>query len=101
MKQCPICNKRECFRWESACDICKTIQNGDKIKREILDGERDSTDCEDSIYCPYCGEIYEPCYADDSDLWVEGESERECGVCDKKFNIYVNVSHSYDTSRME
>ena len=99
---CKICGKEDsALSWESSCYLCSIKKKDEDIKSEILKGERDCTECENKIYCPYCGEEYEQIVEVDADLDYEGEYERECGFCDKEFTIYVNVLYSYDTNRKE
>lgn len=91
------CGKHK-FSWEDECYACKVKNYNAKIKEDILAGEVKSTDCESEIICPWCGEIYE--IEDNYDLYQDGEHEVECGACDRKFIVTVNVSYSYDTSRV-
>jgi len=101
-RQCNICGKENStFRWESVCCSCRQKKWDDDIKDEIISGERDGTDCEDKIYCPHCGEVYDICPADDSDLFYECDTERECIYCGKEFSINVSVSYSYSASRKD
>lgn len=98
---CEVCGREfEKLSWESSkCYSCRIKSHQSEISEKIKSGEVDSTDCEDEIYCPHCGEIYE---IDDSyDLYDEGKHEIECPECGKKFTVDTNVSYSFDTKRSE
>lgn len=98
---CPICNKNEIwFSWENKCTDCQKKEYDNQIKENIVSGDEIRTYCESDIYCPWCGEKYEPDYCDDADvLYDEGEHELECPECEKRFRVITNISYSYDTDR--
>lgn len=92
---CKTCGKATTLSWQDKCYSCQQREYRVKVKEEIE--ETGETDCENEIYCPWCGEIYEPdC---ESELYEDGEHELTCGECDKRFTVTVNVSYSYDTKR--
>jgi transposase-like protein len=97
-KLCEKCGKEFTpFLYDTMCYSCKKKKHQEDIADEIKNGETDETDCEDEIYCPYCGELYEPdC---EYELYEEGEHDLTCGECDKEFIVTVNISYSYDTKR--
>lgn len=96
---CEVCGREfDKLPWESdKCYSCKTKEYQSELSEQIKSGESDSTVCEDEIYCPYCGEIYE--ISDDYDLYDEGEHEIECSECERKFTVNTNVSYSFDTKK--
>lgn len=99
-KICSTCGKEKyIFSWESECSRCSTERYHKEMKRQILAGERNSTDTESEIYCPYCGEIHE--IDDEYDLYDDGWHETYCGSCDKAFTVVTSVSHYFDTERIE
>lgn len=101
LKTCGTCGeKRHMFSWETECYSCRTEKHKKELKRQIEDGEITETDCEDEVYCPYCGEEYEQ-DVDDYELYNEGETELVCPECDKLFVVEVSVSYSYATKRQE
>lgn len=57
-------------------------------------------DCEDEVFCPYCGLEHEADGEDDA-FYVEGEHIFVCHECNKEFLVDTNVSYSYSTSRKE
>ena len=86
------------FDGEAHCPSCAMERHREDLKRDILADEIDSTDCENEIVCPWCGEIYEP--EDDYELYQDGDYERECPYCEKRFKVNVSVCISYDTERV-
>lgn len=88
--------------WEQKlCYSCVKKKHAEEIKDSILHGGEVGTDCEDEIYCPYCGEEVglEPC--DDGDvLYTEGDHEVECPHCERLFVVNTTVHCFYDTRRI-
>ena len=74
------------------CDKC------DRRFNQELDWESEGeTFQEDKITCPYCG--YE-CDDYDGYSFEEGKTEEvECPVCDRKFDLEVEVKRTYSTKR--
>ena len=100
--KCRICGREtHALPWEDPlCYSCQEKQWDEKIKEEIQSGEATETSCEDKIYCPWCGEIYE----DDDDyelMYQDGDHEVICYDCGKSFKVTTNVSVHYDTERIE
>lgn len=98
---CKECGKMimVCSFEEELCFSCKKKKYRNDAKRNVENGEVTEFDCEDEIYCPYCGEVYE--IEDEYELYIEGEHEVECPFCERAFTVNVNVSYSYDTRRAE
>ena len=91
-RNCPKCNKETyLFVDDKDCHNCRTEQKIKKLGREAK--ELGYTRAEDYIVCPYCGNHY-------------GEEEMHnsmvvrCCHCSKKFNVEVEYSVSYSTSKM-
>ena len=87
--------------WEDTCYGCSQKRHLQEIKEQLLSSEIDETSCESEIICPYCGEVndYDCDYYDD--IYTEGDKVMRCNCCEKEFNLCVNVSYSYDTSRLD
>ena len=53
-----------------------------------------NTEDNESIICPYCGEVYEPSYEDTYigneavDCYTEDTEEYTCDKCGKRFTMY-------------
>jgi hypothetical protein len=99
-KKCKICGKEEPYMmsWETECYSCRKENHEREIKQQIEDGEITEVDCEDEVYCPYCGwkQVGE---CDDETFYVEGEYEFTCYECEKEFLIDTRASYSYSTRR--
>lgn len=98
---CEKCGKETyvVFGWErSICHKCREEEHAEELREQILSGEIDCTDCEDNIYCPWCGERYE--IDNEYSLYVDGSHDVTCYNCSKKFEVTTNVSYSFDTERI-
>ena len=98
---CKKCGKETfVFSWEEhICRSCRDAAWDKSIKEEIQSGEKNDTTCEDKVYCPWCGEVYDT--TDEPEIaYGEGDHEVECVECGKPFKISTNVSISYDTERI-
>jgi len=51
-----------------------------------------------SIMCPYCGNEHYPEEASDHE---QGRQEYECGRCDKTFSLDIDISFSWQSTRLE
>lgn len=99
IKICKICEKeRNMMSWETECYPCKKERHEREIKQQIEDGEITSVDCEDEVYCPYCG-WKQGAECDDETFYVEGEYGFTCCECEKEFWVETRVSYSYSTRR--
>lgn len=100
--KCRICGcETHALSWEDPlCYSCKEKMWDERIKEEIQSGETTETSCEDKIYCPWCGEIYED-YDNTELMYQDGDHEVTCDDCGKSFKVTTNVSISYDTERIE
>lgn len=99
-RDCKTCG-RPIKDWQRGdlCYSCK-IQEYNKITSENLrSSEMTSTTCEDEIFCPWCGEIYN--IDDEYELYGEGEHDLTCHHCDKEFSVETNVTYSFSTERKE
>ena len=97
-KNCLVCGKESyLMSWETECFSCKNKKYNNKISQQIKDGEIDSVDCEDEIFCPYCGEINE--VNDNYEIYEDGEHDFTCCDCEKEFTVTTNISYSFDTKR--
>ena len=102
MNICKTCGKENKYMmsWETECYSCRKERNRKEIQQQIEDGEIMEVDCEDEIYCPYCGQVHEEDYEDDA-FYVGGEHEFTCCECEKSFLVDTHVSYSYSTKRKE
>lgn len=101
MKKCETCGKESyMFSWESECFSCRKKRNAREIRQQIEDGEIIEVDCEEEVFCPYCGLDHDVDFEND-ELYVEGECEFTCAECEKDFLVDVHVSYSYSTRRKE
>ena len=100
-KICSICGEeRLMISWEDTCVTCKNEKYLKELRENLLSNEITSTECEDEIICPYCGEgIKLEC--DDAANWEEGNYIGYCDWCDREFRFETHVSISYSTQRME
>ena len=99
IKICKTCGKeRNMMSWETECYPCEKERHAREIRRQIEDGEIAEVDCEDKIYCPYCGQVHEEDCEDDT-FYVGGEHEFICCECEKEFLVDTHVSYSYSTRR--
>lgn len=81
------------------CYKCREKEYAEELKEQILSGETDCTDCEDNIYCPWCGDRYE--IDEEYELYTDGGHDLTCYHCGKKFEVTTNVSYSFDTERVD
>jgi hypothetical protein len=100
IKICKTCGKEKKYMmsWETECYSCRKENHAREIRRQIEDGEITSVDCEDEVYCPYCGRKQEA-ECDDETFYVEGEYRFTCCECEKEFWVETRVSYSYSTRR--
>ncbi len=100
-KICSICGEeRLMLSWEDTCVTCTKEKHLNELRENILSNEITSTDCEDEIICPYCGEGIE-LECDDAANWEEGNYIGYCDWCDKDFRFQTHVSISYSSQRMK
>lgn len=98
-KTCSGCGKvKSMFSWENKCFACGKKEYRQKIKDDIANGEITETNCETEIYCPWCGEAFDPSDFD-GEMYEEGGHEITCSECEKDFVADVRVSYYYDTKR--
>lgn len=98
---CPICKKEENKYWiekDGMCIWCRfkaqqQKENEEDKKQALSDGKisRDN-----SIMCPYCGEIFE----DDTNE-LRNSDKFECYECEKVSNLSVDFTVHYTTSIKE
>jgi transposase-like protein len=102
MKVCKTCGEEKNYMmsWETECYSCRKERNKKEIQRQIEDGEITEVDCEDEIYCPYCGLAHEEDYENEA-FYIGGEHEFTCGECGKDFSVDTHVSYSYSTRRKD
>ncbi len=99
-KICKDCGKVfNGLSFEDECYTCRKDRYYKTIKQQLLDGEEDSTDCENEVICPWCGEIYE--IDDEYHLYEDGEHNLVCPNCEKRFLVNTSVSFSFSTERKE
>jgi RNA polymerase subunit RPABC4/transcription elongation factor Spt4 len=100
-KICSVCGKEKLMlRWEDTCITCTKEKHLKELRENLLGNEITSTECEDEIICPYCGEEIE-LECDDAANWEEGNYIGYCDWCDKDFRFQTHVSISYSSQRMK
>lgn len=98
-KICKRCGKPfKAYMYETMCYKCQCEKNLEDIKEGILSGETTSTDCEDEVICPWCGEAIEG-DCETGEFYEEGTHVMECPECGKEFTLSTSVSYSYSTER--
>ena len=102
VKICKTCGKEKKYMlsWETECYSCRKERNKKQIQQQIEDGEITEVDCEDEVYCPYCGLDHEA-DCEDTTFYEDGEHEFTCHECGKVFLVDTHVSYSYSTRRKE
>lgn len=83
--------------WENECYSCRKETHRREIIEQIKSGEIIETDCEDDIFCPHCGYVYE--IDDEYYLREDGEHRMQCPDCEKDFIVTTSVSYCFGTSR--
>lgn len=96
---CERCVKpfKSCFS-EAMCLRCSKEKALEDIQNRILSGEADSTDYEDDVICPWCGEALEP-DCEYREFYEDGTHVMQCFSCEKEFTLSTSVSYSYSTKR--
>lgn len=97
--KCADCNRlMTVFVWgepkkEYVCPDCT-------LSRRLRDDENypyeDSTCSQTKIFCPWCGEWYDP---DLSEGLIEGE--QVCEECGKRFTVESEIEVTFNTQRVE
>lgn len=96
IKTCVVCGRQDIIvNHKGECWICAKKAAQERIANEIKSGETCETFQEDEIFCPWCGEHYEPCLADGLP-----EGEHECFECGKRYRVECCVDVSYSTVRL-
>ena len=99
LKSCERCGKTfKSYCYETMCYKCSKEKNLEDIKERILSGEDTSTDGEDEVICPWCGEVLEV-DCETNEFYVGGKRVMRCFDCNKKFALSTSVSYSYSTER--
>jgi hypothetical protein len=49
--------------------------------------------------CPYCGYVFRNAWELNFDEGLEGQTETDCGECERPLKIWRNVSISYSTKK--
>jgi DNA-directed RNA polymerase subunit RPC12/RpoP len=107
--QCEICGNKanlwrcnehyicdDCGTRESLCNysegiLCHSCHEARVEKRiAAFNGDTDNTD---EVVCPHCGYKF-------SDSWEMSEGEYECSDCGRKFEISIDTSITYSTSKI-
>lgn len=68
---------------------------------EELDPEETEIWSNDGAVCPYCGYINKPHENDNYELYDDMTDEFSCNNCNKRFKVYVNISHDWETKKLE
>ena len=76
--------------------LCHECTLRRKLKDDENQPEEDSTSCEKYIFCPWCGDYYEP---DLSDGLINDIVK--CDNCGKKYSITSEVEVTFSTERAE
>ena len=98
-KICQRCGKSfDSYFGETLCWSCNKAKNLEDVQESILSGEETSTDCENDVICPWCGEVIEP-DCESSEFYEDGTHVMRCPECDKEFTLSTSVSYSYSTER--
>ena len=80
------------------CSECRSKRNANNIKNQIENGKINSTEFENDIFCPYCGEIYDDY---DSEFYEDGEHEVSCQNCECNFLLETDVLYHFSTKRFD
>lgn len=97
--QCADCGRiMHVWKWdkpekENVCPDCTLSR---KLRDDENYPEEDSTCRESVVFCPWCGNWYEP---DLSDGLIEGEEV--CEECGKRFTVESEVEVKFSTQRVE
>lgn len=98
-KICERCGKPfNAYLYETMCYKCCVEKNLEDVKESILSGETTSTDCEDEVICPWCGEVIEG-DCETREFYEDGTHVFTCPECEKEFTLETSVSYSYSTER--
>jgi hypothetical protein len=103
-KICARCGKEQfLLSWETKCAACRREEAEEQTVANIQSGEDTSTSGEDNVICPWCGAVYKTNvnYEDWPEVYEEGFHDMVCDACGKPFQLYTNVSYSYDTDRLD
>jgi hypothetical protein len=95
------CGRKETKYWIEKYGHCWSCQHEIETKqareeekqRAIRDGEGSS---EHIIICPWCGYGFEP-----DGEWNEGGTGIECDECEKEFDLNVDWTPTYTTTKSE
>lgn len=98
-KPCERCGKNfNAYLYATMCYKCQAEKNLEDVKKSILSGEATSTDCENDVICPWCGEVIEG-DCETSEFYEDGEHVFACPYCDEEFTLSTSVSYTYSTER--
>ena len=80
---------------------CEREERYKRLTDDIISGKTIETECEDDIFCPWCGTRYDPFDVDENCLYMdEGEYEIQCYECDRDFIYKASVSITFSTRRL-
>ena len=100
-KKCIRCEKGVAWFFSEFCFSCESEERDKRLTDDILSGEIIETECEDDIYCPWCGTRHDPFDVDEKYSFMdEGEHETQCHECDRDFTYRASVSITFSTRRL-
>jgi hypothetical protein len=100
-KKCIKCHKDEQWFRSEFCFSCTREEDERRLTDNILSGEVVETECEDDIFCPWCGTRHDPFDVDESySCMDEDEHINQCYECGREFTYRANVSITFSTRRL-
>lgn len=95
IEKCVDCGKTiYLYSWDKDA-ICPDCKLAKRLRDDENYSEEDRTVLERLIYCPWCGNYYEPDFYDGFTT-----KEETCDECGKKFLIEADVEVRYSTNRV-
>ena len=100
-KKCIKCGKGVADCFSELCFSCEKEKYESQLIDDILSGEVVETECEDDIFCPWCGTRHEPFDVDENYSFMdESDYETQCHECCLDFTLRARVSYTFSTRRL-
>ena len=100
-KKCIKCEKRSRSLFSELCFCCEEEKNERQLINDILSGQVVETECEDDIFCPWCGTRHDPFDVDENYSFMdEDDYKTQCHECDRDFTYRASVSITFSTRRL-